>query len=98
MKKMFMALIIIMLMFLVSACGEQEKARMEKDRISESEGLNRTVDVYSYDGQLLRHYEGKFDIDSNTSADGATTGSKIKFDLDGKRHIIYNAIVITDEK
>lgn len=48
--------------------------------------------VYSHEGELLAEYEGKFDISENES------GTKVKFDLNGKRTIIYNAIVIVDEK
>lgn len=48
-------------------------------------GLNRTVNVYSYDGTLIAHYEGKIDVEENES--------KVLFDLDGKRYIYYNAIV-----
>jgi hypothetical protein len=57
-----------------------------------NDGLNRKMEVYSTTGQLLRTYEGTFDIKENES------GSKVLFDLDGKRHIIYNATVIVDEK
>lgn len=53
-------------------------------------GLYRTVKVYDYSGNLLAEYEGKLDIQDNES--------KVFFDLNGKRIIIYNAIVVTEEK
>lgn len=48
-------------------------------------GLNRTVNVYSYDGTLIATYTGRIDIEENES--------KVLFDLDGKRYIYYNALV-----
>ena len=48
-------------------------------------GLNRTVNVYSYDGTLIATYTGKIDVEENES--------KVLFDMDGKRYIYYNAIV-----
>lgn len=53
-------------------------------------GLYRTVKVYDYNGDLLAEYEGKIDIEE--------AESKVFFDVNGKRIIIYNAIVITEEK
>ena len=53
-------------------------------------GLYRTVKVYDYNGNLLAEYEGKIDIDE--------AESKVYFDVNGKRVIIYNAIVVTEEK
>ena len=48
-------------------------------------GLDRTVNVYSYDGTLIASYTGRIDIEENES--------KVLFDLDGKRYIYYNALV-----
>lgn len=48
-------------------------------------GLNRTVNVYSYDGELIATYTGRIDIEENES--------KVLFDMDGKRYIYYNALV-----
>ena len=94
-----LALLVTLFIIAVSllACGEQEKARRAKDVQSAEFGLHRNLKVYSQSGELLREYEGVFDIDSNKDIDGGTTGTKIKFDLNGKRVIIYNAIVITEE-
>lgn len=50
-----------------------------------SGGLNRTVNVYAYDGTLIASYTGRIDIEQNDT--------KVLFDLDGKRYIYYNAIV-----
>lgn len=81
---------------LITGC--ESWARTMKDWDSNSGGLNRVMKVYDNQGHTLATYEGKFDIAPNTDNNGGTTGTKILFDLDGKRHIIYNAIVIVDEK
>ena len=55
-----------------------------------SGGLNRTVTVYDYNGQVIKQYDGKFDIQENDT--------KVFFDMDdGRRINIYNAVVIAEE-
>lgn len=49
-------------------------------------GLQRTIKVYTANGDLLAEYEGKIDIETND-------GGYIKFDYDGKRYIYYNCFV-----
>lgn len=51
-------------------------------------GIEREINVYTADGELLAHYEGKIDIDMNE-------GGYIKFDFEGKRYIYYNCFVET---
>ena len=53
-------------------------------------GLERTVTVYDYNGNEIKKYEGKFDIQESES--------KVMFDVNGKRVQIYNAVVISEEK
>ncbi len=48
-------------------------------------GLDRTVNVYSYDGTKIASYTGRIDIEENES--------KVLFELNGKRYIYYNALV-----
>lgn len=56
-----------------------------------SNGVDRTVTVYTANGDIIAQYHGKIDIDSND-------GGYIKFDFEGKRYIYYNCFVesITD--
>jgi hypothetical protein len=54
-------------------------------------GLDRTVTVYDYSGNEITSYTGKIDVEDSE------TGGKVKFDLDGKRTIIYGGIVIVQE-
>lgn len=53
-------------------------------------GLNRTLTVYDYTGNEIKSYTGKFDISNNDQG-------VIRFDINGKRHLVYNGIVIVDE-
>lgn len=56
-------------------------------------GIERIVTVFDVNGQVIRKYEGKFDISYDNS--------RIKFDdEEGKRHVIYytTGTVIIDEK
>lgn len=68
--------------------------RLFKDIASEyNNGLQREIGVYSPDGNLLKEYSGKIDVETNPSY--------IVFeDEDGKRHIIYPgaSTVLIDEK
>ena len=52
-------------------------------------GLERTVTVYSYDGDILGEWSGKFDVTENDQ--------ETFFDVDGKRVIIQGGIIINEE-
>lgn len=77
--------------------GTESGKRAQKTLHSEtSGGLQRTVKVYDMEGELIAEYSGKFDV-----AESATEGiTKVKFDCDGKRHIIYGSTgtIIIDEE
>ena len=79
---------LIFVCFFITGCSSCERSCKSWD--SEFGGLNRIVNVYSYDGQLLASYEGMIDVEENES--------KVLFDLDGKRYIYYNAVVEVIEK
>ena len=53
-------------------------------------GLDRTVTVYSYDGEKLGEWSGKFDV---SSSDQETF-----FDINGKRVILQGGIIINEEE
>ncbi len=53
-----------------------------------SGGLDRTINVYTANGDLLASYTGKIDL-------AATEGGYVKFDYKGKRYIYYNCFVET---
>lgn len=56
-----------------------------------SGGLERTVQVFDQNGNMIREYSGKIDIKDTEY------GNKVLFDLNGKRTVIYNATVIVQE-
>lgn len=78
--------------------GCESLDRGVKDFSSSISGLNRTVNVYTDDGNLIRTYQGQIDIQDTGTANGGSGERKVKFDLNGKRTIIYGGIVIVDEK
>lgn len=49
-------------------------------------GLDRTINVYTADGEIIATYKGKIDLDVNE-------GGYVKFDFEGKRYIYYNCFV-----
>lgn len=53
-------------------------------------GLNRTVTVYSYSGDEIRSWTGKFDVTENDQ--------ETYFDIDGRRVIIQGGIIINEEE
>jgi hypothetical protein len=78
---------------LLTFTGCQSLGRDIKSTQSEwTGGLDRHISVYSQNGTLLAEYDGKVDIEDTEY------GNKVLFDLNGKRTIVYNAIVISQEK
>lgn len=49
-------------------------------------GLNRTIKVYTANGDLMAEYSGKIDLSMND-------GGYVKFDYNGKRYIYYNCFI-----
>ena len=85
----FIAFIIFIAIFVNRASFQRTLKSISSEY---SGGLQRTVTVYDYNGNVLETYEGKIDVEDNSN-DG-----KVKFDLDGKRTIIYGGIVIVQEE
>lgn len=77
----------IMLLIVCSLSGCSSCSRMATDLKSDfNGGLDRTVTVYTADGDIIAEYKGKIDIETND-------GGYVKFDYDGKRYIYYNCFV-----
>ena len=72
--------------------GCEEFDRTAKDFDSGFNGLQRVATVYDQQGKAVKTYKGKFDVEVNDY------GNKVKFDIDGKRVLIYNATVIVEEE
>lgn len=85
---MFLSLILLCSMFWYynnTASGQ----RALVDQKSElNNGIERVINVYTANGDLIATYQGKIDIDTND-------GGYIKFDFEGKRYIYYNCFVET---
>lgn len=70
--------------------GTESGQRAFKTQQSNFEGgLNRTVTVYSYSGDEIRSWTGKFDVTENDQ--------ETYFDIDGRRVIIQGGIIINEE-
>lgn len=83
-------IMIIIIFILVAAVNSQGFKRSVKTWQSDmGGGLNRTVTLYDYSGNEIRHWTGKFDV---TESDQETS-----FDIDGKRVIIQGGIVVNEE-
>lgn len=74
--------------------GTESGKRAYKDEQSNlTGGIQRTVTVYDINGQVLREYTGRFDIETDKE------NYFLFDDEEGKRHIIYNTTgtVLVDE-
>lgn len=89
-KKIISTIAALVLIITLIGCASTERAI--KDIGSSITGLDRTLTVYDNNGNELKKYQGKFDIQVSEY------GNQVKFDLNGKRVIIYNAIVVTEEE
>lgn len=89
MKKRIVALALMCLM-LVGLTGCASWSRFWKSVKSDvSNGIDRTVTVYDYNGGVIGQWSGKFDVSESTD--------EVYFDIDGKRVIIHGGIVVNDE-
>lgn len=89
MKKRLLSVTALLMVVVLSGC--QGWDRTVKNFDSSINGLNRKAEVYDANGKIIKTYTGKFDVEVNEY------GNKVKFDLDGKRVLIYNATVIVEE-
>lgn len=85
MKKRFA--IILLTLSLLTGCSSMSRGVIDL-KSDMGGGLNRTINVYTANGDLIATYTGKIDIASND-------GGYVKFDYDGKRYIYYNCFVET---
>ena len=81
------ALLAIMMLSLAGCASWNRELKSFKSDVAG--GLNRTVTAYSYDGDVLGQWSGKFDVSESEN--------ETFFDINGKRVIIQNAIIINEE-
>lgn len=92
---------VILMIALVGGCAiyntrtESGKRHVKSWESETTGGIDRTVMVFDINGEEVAKYQGRFDIEES-SQDGVV---KIKFDCNGKRHIIYaqTGTVLIDE-
>lgn len=93
MKRIFSILAVVFVLFVgvVSLNGCASCDRTMKSIGSDFDGgLDRTVTLYDYNGNVLGEWSGKFDMSSSEQ--------EIFFDdEDGKRVIIHGGIVVAEE-
>ena len=89
MKKIFAVLLVLLMCFsMFTGCASWQ--RSVKSTVSDfTGGLYRRVTAYSYDGDVLGVWEGKFDVSESST--------ETFFDLNGKRVILQNCIIINEE-
>ena len=84
MKKKILATMIISIIAL-TGCASWDRS-VQNIKSDMAGGINRTIVVYTANGDVLAKYTGKIDIEENQ-------GGYIKFDYKGKRYIYYNCFV-----
>lgn len=85
--KVIILSLVIVVICLITGCASCERSCSDfKSEINN--GLNRRVNVYTINGDLIASYEGKIDIE--------TQDSYILFHLDGKRYMYYYTVAIVE--
>ena len=78
--------LVIMLWYFNNTAAGQWKMIDQKSNLQN--GIERVINVYTANGDLIASYKGKIGIADKD-------GGYIKFDYDGKRYIYYNCFVET---
>lgn len=84
-KRFFCIAVIICLMSQITGCASCGRAWVDL-KSDVGGGLDRVINVYTANGDLIAQYEGKIDLEM-------TEGGYVKFDYNGKRYIYYNCFV-----
>lgn len=88
-KKIILTLLCAGIALAAAGCTSEFDREMKSISSNWNGGLDRTVTVYDMQGEPIKEYTGKIDVEANEG--------KVLFDLEGKRTIIYNATVIVQE-
>lgn len=89
MKKKIIVLALSLVMIIgLSSCASVQRG-MKSFGSDISGGLDRTVTVYSYDGDPIKSWSGKFDVSESEA--------ETFFDVNGKRVVIQGGIIINEE-
>lgn len=84
-KKILMVILVLGMSILCVGCASWNRFVVDM-KSDVGNGLERTINIYTADGELMQTYSGKIDLEMSS-------GGYVKFDLDGKRYIYYNCFV-----
>lgn len=88
MKKL---VLVALTLLTLTSCTESTQRELKSIQSNWTGGLNRRVEVYDYNGGLIKSWEGKFDVKE-------TDRNSVYFDdANGKRVIISGGIIINEE-
>lgn len=88
MKKL---VLVALTLLALTSCTESQQREIKSIQSNWTGGLNRKVEVYDYNGGLIKSWEGKFDVRE-------TDQNSVYFDdAEGKRVIISGGIIINEE-
>ena len=90
----FLCIFIAVVLVIGTFCGfrwyHSSTASGRRELISQkselANGLDRIVNVYTANGDIIATYEGKIDLEDND-------GGYVMFDFEGKRYMYYNCFV-----
>lgn len=89
MKKIIVIILAIIICLCFSGC-ESFKRSMKTISSDMGGGLERKLTLYSNTGEVIKEWNGKFDMSESEN--------EIWFDLNGKRVIIHGGIVVSEEE
>lgn len=84
-KKILMTSLVLSMSIMCVGCASWNRTVVDM-KSDIGGGLDRIINVYTADGELMATYSGKIDLEMSE-------GGYVKFDLDGKRYIYYNCFV-----
>lgn len=79
-----LAVLLGMLWFFNNTASGQRALTDQRSELAN--GLERTITVYTADGNIIAQYTGRIDIEGND-------GGYVLFDFEGKRYTYYNCFV-----
>lgn len=84
-------LVLTISLIALCSCTESTQRALKSIRSDWSGGLERKVEVFDYSGNLIKVYQGKFDVQE-------TSDNYIYFDMaDGRRIIVHGGIIVNEE-
>lgn len=86
-KKVLLTVLSVVMILLLTGCATWDRA-VQDMKSDLNNGVQRTIRVYTANGDLMAEYNGKIDLEANS-------GGYVKFDFEGKRYIYYNCFVET---